>query len=75
MEEQCFEDCSDHANLIFCSCQETVMPNTPNKNNKMLSYMPLSYFFFSFISSNYRKEQSLMLNILFHINWVAAERL
>jgi len=46
VEELCFEDCSDHANLIFPGSQEAVTPNTLNKNNKMLSYMPCSYYFF-----------------------------
>lgn len=74
MEEQCFEDFSDHANLIFCSSQETVMPNIPNKTTKC-SLTCLEVFIFFFTSWNYRKEQSLMLNIVFHINWVAAEQL
>lgn len=72
MEEQCFEDCSDHANLIFPSSQETVMPNIPNKNNKMLCLAVI--YFFSF-TSNYSKEQSLMLNIAFHTHWVTVEHL
>lgn len=49
MEEQCFEVCSHHANLIFPSSQETAMPNTPDKNSKMLSYMPCIYDFFIYI--------------------------
>lgn len=75
MEEQCFEDCSDHANLIFPSSQQTVMPNSPNKTNKIILFMPCSYYFFSFTSWNYREEQSLMLNIVFHIHWVTVEHL